>query len=95
MEITKTFIAEQLADIVNSRLGVVIKRDDYGVNISDLGSMDSLDHLELILDIEDRYDINIPDDEFDNLLCIHDFTDFVVEHILKNGDELGIDSDCK
>ena len=55
-------IEERVIDIVAEQLGVEkekIKRESHFVN--DLGA-DSLDTVELVMELEEEFDISIPDD---------------------------------
>ncbi len=55
-------VAERVIDIVADQLGVEKEKvsiDSHFVN--DLGA-DSLDQVELVMELEEEFDINIPDD---------------------------------
>ncbi len=55
-------VAERVKEIVAEQLGVdkdKIKEDSHFVN--DLGA-DSLDTVELVMELEEEFDINIPDE---------------------------------
>ncbi len=43
---------------------------------------DSLDMAELVMDVEEAFDIEIPEDESDNLRTFKDLVDYVAEHVL-------------
>jgi len=47
--------------------------------INDLGA-DSLDTVELVMDIEDEFDLSIPEDEAQKIVTIGDAVKYVVEH---------------
>jgi acyl carrier protein len=49
--------------------------------IEDLDA-DSLDLVELMMNIEEAFDIEIPDDEAENLRTFKELVDYVAEHIL-------------
>lgn len=41
--------------------------------------MDSLDAIEMIMEIEDVLDIRIPDAKAEKIICVQDVIDFVIE----------------
>ncbi len=63
-------IQERLAGIISEKLGVepaeVIPEARF---IEDLGA-DSLDIVELIMDLEDEFDLEIPDEEAEKLTTV-------------------------
>lgn len=63
-----------------------IKLDDLRLEtdfISDLNA-DSLDTVEVIMMIEDRFDISVPDEEAINLLTVRAVVDYVEKKIADN-----------
>ena len=46
----------------------------------DLGA-DSLDVVELLMSIEDEYDVEIPDEEIENLKTIGDVVEYITNHM--------------
>ena len=71
-------ILDELRELVIEHLGL-----DRGVKITlessftkDLGA-DSLDLVELILALEERYKIEIPDEDADNLITVQDAVDYL------------------
>ena len=76
---------EEIFDQVKRELEFIYGAEEVtsNTNFSDDLDMDSLDMQELILDLEDRYSVNV--DEFnDKPLTVDD----LVEEILKQGGEL-------
>jgi acyl carrier protein len=56
-------VKERVIDIVADQLGVSKDKITEETSfVNDLGA-DSLDTVELVLELEDEFDINIPDDE--------------------------------
>ena len=65
----KTILAEQLsADPDEMSMETNIAKD--------LGA-DSLDVVELLMSIEDEFDVEIPDEEIENIKTIGDLTDYI------------------
>lgn len=58
--------------------------DESDISVSsdfnDLG-FDSLDAVEIIMTIEDSFDINIPDDDADKLTTVNLFADYIEKKI--------------
>ena len=70
-------VEERVIDIVTEQLGVSrdqIKDDTSFVN--DLGA-DSLDTVELVMELEEEFDINIPDDAAEKIQTVGQ----AIEHI--------------
>ena len=47
--------------------------------VDDLGA-DSLDLVELIMSMEEEFDIEIPDEEAEKLLTVQDALDYIIKH---------------
>lgn len=73
-------VEERVVNIVTEQLGVdkdKIKRESNFVN--DLGA-DSLDTVELVMELEEEFDINIPDDAAEKIQTVGE----AIEHIEKS-----------
>lgn len=68
-EEVKNLIAEQL----NADVSFITPETDF---IKDLNA-DSLDAIEVVLAIEDKYHIEIPDDEAEKFNTVQDIVDFI------------------
>lgn len=73
-------IKEKVIEIVCEQMGVtkdkVMAETSF---INDLGA-DSLDTVELIMEFEDAFDLNIPDEVAEKIQTIGDAIKYVVEH---------------
>lgn len=70
-------VAERVIDIVAEQLGVdkeKVKPETSFVN--DLGA-DSLDTVELVMELEEEFDINIPDDAAEKIQTVGEAIDFI------------------
>jgi acyl carrier protein len=70
-------VEERVVDIVAEQLGVEkdkISRDTHFVN--DLGA-DSLDTVELVMELEEEFDISIPEDAAEKILRVGEAIDFI------------------
>jgi len=80
-------IAEKVIAIVSERLSVPkeqIKPETSFVN--DLGA-DSLDTVELVMEFEEEFDLNIPDEDAEKIQTVGQATKYVEEHLSKKKDE--------
>lgn len=60
-------------------------RDDFSLQ-EDLGA-DSLDAVELIITLEDEFEIEIPDEDAENLVTIEDIIEYVRNAVLNKEKE--------
>ncbi len=70
-------IAERVIDIVSEQLGYEkekISNDTHFVN--DLGA-DSLDQVELVMELEEEFEINIPDDAAEKITTVGQAIDHI------------------
>jgi acyl carrier protein len=76
-------ITEKVIDIVVAQLDV--KREQVKPEtsfINDLGA-DSLDQAELIMEIENAFDLNIPEDEVEKIQTVGEAIKYIEEHLPK------------
>jgi acyl carrier protein len=74
-------IMEKISKVIIEKLGV--KEDQVAPEatfVDDLGA-DSLDQVELIMALEDAFDIEIPDEEAEKLKKVQDVIDYVQNKI--------------
>ena len=70
-------ISQRVVDIVSEQLGVdkdKVARETSFVN--DLGA-DSLDTVELVMELEEEFDINIPDDAAEKIQTVGQAIEFI------------------
>lgn len=70
-------VSERVVDIVATQLGVdkeKVKPETHFVN--DLGA-DSLDTVELVMELEEEFDINIPDDAAEKIQTVGEAISFI------------------
>lgn len=73
-------VLERVTDIVSEQLGVdkdKITPDTSFVN--DLGA-DSLDTVELVMELEEEFDVNIPDDAAEKIQTVGQAVEFIDNH---------------
>jgi acyl carrier protein len=76
-DLTKEQLTEEICAIIEERLGVAASEITPEKSlINDLGA-DSLDSVELIMSIEQKFDISIPDDAAENIKTVGDIIEYV------------------
>jgi len=73
-------VNDKVLEIVAERMGV--KKEDISEQtsfVNDLGA-DSLDQVELIMEFEDQFDLNIPDEDAEKIATIGDAIKYIEEH---------------
>ncbi|MBQ3052716.1 MAG: acyl carrier protein [Clostridia bacterium] len=74
-------VFEKICDILAEQLDADKEEMTADTNIAkDLGA-DSLDVVELLMSIEDEFEVEIPDEEIENIKTIGDLTDYIQNHI--------------
>ncbi len=71
---------ERVQDIVSEQLGVDKEKITAETSfVNDLGA-DSLDTVELVMELEEEFDINIPDDAAEKIQTVGQAVEFIDEH---------------
>jgi len=74
-------VEDRVADIIVEQLGItkeeIVPEASF---IDDLGA-DSLDIVELVMAMEEKFDIEIPDDDAEKIQTIGDAFSYVKEHL--------------
>ena len=77
---TEDEIKEKVVEIVAKQMGV--QKDQITMEtsfVNDLGA-DSLDQVELVMEFEDEFDLNIPDEDAEKIQTIGDAVKYIMEH---------------
>lgn len=73
-------IEEKVKEIITKQMGVKAEQITNETSfINDLGA-DSLDTVELIMEFEDAFDMNIPDEEAEKIRTVGDAIKYIGEH---------------
>ncbi len=72
---------EQIIEAISKQLKIDPSKITPDTDIIDDLGADSLDVVELLMTIEDKYGIVIPDDEVTELRTIAKMSDYIEEHI--------------
>ncbi|MCM1363991.1 MAG: acyl carrier protein [Faecalibacterium sp.] len=67
---------ENVCDIVSSRFELNEIKLEHETSWEEIGA-DSIDLVDLVTEIEDEFEISIPDEEFENLKTIGDLAELV------------------
>lgn len=70
-------IFEKVAQIIAEELGVELDDIKMDTHLTDDLGADSLDAVELIMSIEEEFDVEIPDEELQNIQTVADIVEFL------------------
>jgi acyl carrier protein len=73
-------IEDKIVKVISEKLSVEIDEVvPKAALIDDLGA-DSLDLVELVMSMEEEFDIEIPDEEAEKIITVKDAIDYVTKH---------------
>jgi acyl carrier protein len=73
-------ISERVIDIVSEQMGATKDKIKIETSfINDLGA-DSLDTVELVMEFEDEFDLNIPDEDAEKIQTVGDAIKYIEDH---------------
>jgi acyl carrier protein len=76
-------IEEKVKSIISDQLGLPVDAPmDSSAEVSDLCE-DSLDPIEIVMSLEEEYDIEIPDEDAEKMLTVQDVINYIENHIPK------------
>ena len=76
-------IRDRVIDIVCEQMGTTKDKVTEETSfINDLGA-DSLDTVELVMEFEDEFDLNIPDEDAEKIQTVGDAIKYIEEHVEK------------
>ena len=74
-------VEKKVLDIVGEKLGVAADQVTPATSFqNDLGA-DSLDVVELVMEFEDEFDLNIPDEDAEKILTVGEAVKYIKEHV--------------
>jgi len=77
----RKMIFEKVREIISNELSVSKEEITLETNLQDDLGADSLDAVELVMSIEDEFNIQIPDDAAQNLKTVADIVKYLEEHV--------------
>ena len=73
----KSAVLEEVRKIISEKLGVGISEVTEGASfVDDLGA-DSLDTVELVMEFEEKFGIDIPDEDAEKIRNVKDAVDYI------------------
>lgn len=80
-ELKENFIMlEKMKEIIAEQLSVDESEVELTSNFKDDLGADSLDLFELVMALEEEYDIEIPSEELENILTVEDVIEYLKSH---------------
>lgn len=73
-------IFDEVKEILAEQLNVDINKIDITSNLADDLGADSLDAIDIVMTIEDRYSIEVPDEVIENMETVDDIVSFIETH---------------
>jgi acyl carrier protein len=73
-------IFEKVKDIVSNILGVDAEEVTMEASFMDDLGADSLDVVELIMDLQDEFNLEIPDEDAEKIHTVGDVVEYIKEH---------------
>ncbi|USS91820.1 acyl carrier protein [Fructobacillus americanaquae] len=80
MAFTKEQIYDRLAKEAAQRFSLKAEKVSPNLNFAQDTSADSIDVVELVLEVEDEYNMEIPDEALDSLTTLQKVVDYVYVH---------------
>lgn len=73
-------VEERVIEIVSEQMGVSKDQITHETSfVNDLGA-DSLDTVELVMELEEEFDINIPDEDAEKIQTVGESIKYIEEH---------------
>jgi len=73
-------IVEKVKQIISEQLGVEEAEVTLSASFTDDLGADSLDQVELVMALEENFDIEIPDDAAEKIRTVQDAIDYIDKH---------------
>ncbi len=82
-QVVMSSIEERVKDIVVEQLGLEREKVSLESKFSDDLGADSLDTVELVMALEEEFDIEIPDEEAEKITTLREAVSYVEQHAKK------------
>ncbi|MFJ9367834.1 acyl carrier protein [Nocardia sp. NPDC101769] len=77
---TQEQILEGLAEIVNEVAGIPVEEVQLDKSFTDDLDVDALSMVEVVVAVEERFDVKIPDEDVKNLKTVGDAAGYILKH---------------
>jgi len=78
--VTTDSIEDKIKNIINKQMGVGMEKITTESSfVNDLGA-DSLDTVELVMEFEDAFELDIPDEDAEKIQTVGDAVKYIKEH---------------
>jgi len=77
---TKKELVEKVKHIISEQLGIDEAEITPGASFTDDLGADSLDQVELVMALEEAFNLEISDDDVEKILTVQNATDYVEKH---------------
>ncbi len=74
-------VFEKVRDILCEQLDVDEEKVTMEANITDDLGADSLDIVDLVMSLEEEFDVEVPDEEVENIKTVGDIVKFIESHV--------------
>ena len=78
---TKEKIIEKLFNIISEEMDIDVEDISLDANIREDFDADSLDMIDIIMDIEDELSVEVPDEVLNDLITVNDVVEYIEENI--------------
>ena len=82
----KSELQERVINIVSDQMGVDVKEVTAETNFVNDLMADSLDNVELVMEMEDEFEISIPDEEAEKLLTVGQAIEYLATKLADAGE---------
>ena len=83
--LTKLHVTQGVNDIVCEQMGAVMSEITPETTFVDDLNADSLDIVELVMEMEDEFDLSVPDEDIETISTIRDACDYIIDLLLTDG----------
>ena len=73
-------VFEQVKEILTQQLDVEEEKVTMEASITDDLGADSLDVVDMLMSLEDEFDVEIPDEEIENIKVVGDLVKYIESH---------------
>ena len=74
-------VFEKVRDILCEQLDMDEEKVTMEANITDDLGADSLDIVDLVMSLEEEFDVEVPDEEVENIKTVGDIVKFIESHV--------------